>query len=231
VSLGTDARRHLRAQRHGVLATISRAIEGWPFGSVVPYALDSQARPVILTSRLAEHTKNFTADPRVSLLVQEPGADVQAEARVTLLGKIVPIEREGPEQASYLRYFPQAAEYLQLDFDFYHLEPVTLRVVAGFGKIHWVSREAYAPPENTLAECEADILAHMNADHAHSLRDYCRHFHGRDANEVEMIGIDCDGFDVRVGGALLRFAFERIVTNAQEARAALIEMAKKARGA
>lgn len=231
MSLGTDARRHLRAQRHGVLATLSRATEGWPFGSVVPYALDAQAWPVILTSRLAEHTKNFTADPRVSLLVQEPGADVQAEARVTLLAKVVPVERDGPAQVRYLRYFPQAREYLQLDFDFYRLEPVTLRIVAGFGKIHWVSREAYAPPENALTECEADILAHMNADHVQNLRDYCRSLHGRDAVDLVMIGIDCDGFDVRADGVLLRFAFERIVTNAQEARVALVEMAKKARGA
>lgn len=231
MSLGADARLHLRVQWQGVLATLSRAVEGWPFGSVVPYALDAQARPVICTSRLAEHTKNFTADPRVSLLVHEPGADVQAEARVTLLAKVVPVERDGPAQVRYLRYFPQAREYLQLDFDFYRLEPVTLRVVAGFGKVHWVSREAYAPPENTLAECEADILTHMNADHAHNLRDCCRHFHGRDATRVEIVGIDCDGFEVRADGALLRFAFEHPVTNAQEARAALVEMARKARGA
>lgn len=231
MSLGTDARRHLRAQRHGVLATLSRAVEGWPFGSVVPYALDAQARPVILTSRLAEHTKNFTADPRVSLLAHEPGADVQAEARVTLLAKVVPVAQEGPAQTRYLRYFPQAEDYLQLDFDFYRLEPVTLRVVAGFGKIHWVSREAYAPPENTLAECEADILTHMNADHAHNLRDYCHFFHNCDAARVEMVGIDCDGFDVRADDALLRFAFQHPVTTTQEARAALVEMGNKARGA
>lgn len=229
MSLGTDARRHLRAQRHGVLATLSRAVEGWPFGSVVPYALDAQARPVILTSKLAEHTKNFTADPRVSLLVHESGADVQAEARVTLLGKVAPLEREGPAQARYLRYFPHAREYLQLDFDFYRIEPVTLRVVAGFGKIHWVSREAYAPPANALAEREDDILAHMNTDHAQNLRDYCRFIHGRDATQVEMAGIDCDGFDVRADSALLRFAFEHPVTNAQEVRAALVDMAKRAR--
>lgn len=228
MSLGTDARRHLRAQRRGVLSTLSLAVAGWPFGSVVPYALDANALPVMLTSRLAEHTKNFTADPRVSLLVHEAGADVQAEARVTLLGRVVPIEREGPAQARYMRYFPHAKEYLQLDFDFYRLEPVTLRVVAGFGKIHWVSREAYAPPANALAAREDDILAHMNADHAHDLRDYCRYFHGRDATRAEMIGIDCDGFDVRADDVLLRFAFEHLVTTAQEARAALVEMATKA---
>ena len=70
MSLGSDARIHLRAHYHGVLSTRSRAMEGWPFGSVVPYALDAQAWPILCASRLAEHTKNFAADSRVSLLVQ-----------------------------------------------------------------------------------------------------------------------------------------------------------------
>ena len=61
-------------------------MEGYPFGSVVPYVLDHEACPVLLISRLAEHTKNLAGDARASLLINDPGDDVQAQARVTLLG-------------------------------------------------------------------------------------------------------------------------------------------------
>ncbi|MBM3341542.1 MAG: pyridoxamine 5'-phosphate oxidase family protein, partial [Betaproteobacteria bacterium] len=77
MSLAQDARRWLHAHRYGPLSTHSRAVEGYPWGSVVTYVLDHEACPVMLISRLAEHTKNLAADPRVSLLIHEPGEDVQ----------------------------------------------------------------------------------------------------------------------------------------------------------
>ena len=227
MSLGGEARRHLRARRYGVLSTISRALEGYPFGSVTPFVLDAQARPVIFASRLAEHTRNISADPRLSLLVHahsEAGGDVQAQARVTLMGKACAIEHAGDISERYLRYFPAARDYLELDFDFYRIEPATLRVVAGFGKIHWISREAYSPPANALAEDENEIIAHMNRNHAQSLRDYCRFQHQRAVEAAEMIGIDCDGFDVRADAGILRFEFESCVTDAAQARAALLSV-------
>mgnify|MGYP003348909748 FL=1 len=79
MSIARDARLWLRAHRHGLLSTHSRAVEGYPFGSVVPYVLDHDACPVLLISRLAEHTKNLEGDARVSLLINESGADVQAQ--------------------------------------------------------------------------------------------------------------------------------------------------------
>jgi putative heme iron utilization protein len=45
-----------------------------------------------------------------------------------------------------------------------------------------------------------------------------------------MVGIDCDGFNVRADGKLLRFDFDRPVTDAAEARAALVALARAARG-
>lgn len=232
MSLGLDARRYLRAHRHGILSTNSRALAGYPFGSIVPYVLDRQAAPVILISRLAEHTKNIQADPRVSLLVHESGADVQAGARVTLMGQARGIENPHEIKERYVRYLPAARDYHdKLDFDFYRIEPVTLRVVAGFGKIHWISREAYTPPVNELAAQENGILTHMNQGHLSNLHDCCRHYHQHTPEKAEMIGIDCDGFDVRADSELLRFDFDPLVTNATQARAALVSMSQQSRAA
>lgn len=231
MSLARDARCWLRAHHHGLLSTHSRAVEGYPFGSVVPYVLDRDACPVMLVSRLAEHTQNISVDPRVSLLVHDEGNDVQASARVTLIG--VAKRDEHPEQIEprYERYFPATKGYRTgMDFEFWRIAPVTLRAIAGFAKVHWLSREAYAPPANTLAEHEDDILAHMNTDHVPTLRDFCQHQFQRQPSSVEMIGVDCDGFDVRADDRILRFEFDTPVTEANAVRTALVQMAKRARG-
>jgi putative heme iron utilization protein len=219
MTLGRIARQHLRAHPAGVLSTLSRAVEGYPYGSIVPYALDAAACPVLLASRLAEHTRNFTADPRVSLLVHEPGGDPQAEARVTLVGRVAPLEHSDTARARYLARFPHARDYLALDFQFFRVEPVSLRVIAGFARVHWVSREAYTPPAGDLAVREAAIVAQLNSLHVQALRALCGG-EQRDTHVVEVIGVDCDGFDVRADGELRRFDFERCAAGADEACAA-----------
>jgi putative heme iron utilization protein len=234
MSIARDARLWLRAHRHGLLSTHSRAVEGYPFGSVVPYVLDHDACPVLLISRLAEHTKNLEGDARVSLLINESGADVQAQARVTLLGRAERIDNPQAIEERYQRYFPATRGYrAQLDFEIWRIAPVTLRVIAGFAKVHWLSREAYAPPPGALllADDEAGILEHMNSDHAHTLRDYCRLRDLRDVKAAEMIGADCDGFDLNADGQYLRFDFDEPVVSAEALRTAMIALAQKARAA
>lgn len=232
MSLARDARLWLRAHRHGLLSTHSRAVEGYPFGSVAPYVLDHDACPVLLISRLAEHTKNLEGDARTSLLINESGADVQAQARVTLLGRAERIDNPEAIEARYQRYFPATRGFrAQLDFEIWRIVPVTLRAIAGFAKVHWLSREAYAPPAGALAlaDDEADILDHMNSDHAQTLRDYCRLRNLPEVKAAEMIGADCDGFDLNADGKYLRFDFDEPVTDAGTLRAALIALAHKAR--
>ena len=70
-----EARSLLGVQYFGVLSTISHKVDGYPFGSVVPYSLNRNGEPVILISDIAEHTKNIVADARVSLTVLEHGVD------------------------------------------------------------------------------------------------------------------------------------------------------------
>ena len=251
---GAEARRFVRGQQNGVLSTLSQRLEGHPFGSVTPFVTDHAGCPVILISSLAEHTKNIEADSRVSLIVQPFTPDMQDAGRVTLVGRAERLPQnevsvqanmseanDKPAQAGgrshkdslgprYLRYLPQAEAYFAMhDFSFYRVTPERVRYIGGFGKIHWVEAENYLAPETALAEQETGILEHMNTDHAQALRDYCRHFHGVDAKEAVMIGIDCDGFDVRADGRLLRFDFQHFIHDATEARAALVAMVQECR--
>src|ERR1035438_4272179 len=50
------------------LSTLSRKRPGYPFGSLMPYAIDERGRPIFLISNMAMHTQNLQADPRASLL-------------------------------------------------------------------------------------------------------------------------------------------------------------------
>ncbi len=233
MNAGAAARAYLRRHRGGVLSTISKKLAGYPFGSLTPYVLDHGARPVILISRLAEHTRNIAGDPRVSLLVSDAGDDIQAGARLTLVGDAAPANGNLEAlRARYLNYLPDAARLVALgDFTFYAIAPRALRFIAGFGDIRWVSVDDYAPPANSLTEQEDGIVAHMNLEHSHNLRDYCRYYHQRNAGTAVMAGIDCDGFDVRTETEILRFDFDQPVTDAATAREALVAMARKARAA
>jgi hypothetical protein len=230
MSVALEARRLLRKNRFGMLATLSKKFGGHPFGSITPYILDHDARPVILISTLAEHTKNIENDSRVSLLVHEAGDNVQAEARITVLGNCARMQDQEQVKTRYLRYFPNASGYFDThDFFFYRIAPIMIRYIGGFGEIHWIEAESFTAPENKLAAQEESILEHMNQDHAQNLRDYCRHYQGKQAENAEMVGIDCDGFDVRADGELLRFDFETPVLDATQAREALVKMAKESK--
>jgi len=227
---GDEARRFVRGQHSGVLSTISQRVEGFPFGSAAPFILDQTGCPVILISTLAEHTKNIDADPRVSLIVQPYSPDMQVAGRVTLLGQAKRLADKSALGPRYLRFHPQAESYFAMhDFSFYRIEPVRIRYIGGFGKIHWVEPEQYLLPESALAGQEDDILDHMNSDHGENLRAYCRHVHGIETSQATMIGIDPDGFDVRSEAAVLRFPFAEPVMDAQQARQALVALAQAAR--
>jgi putative heme iron utilization protein len=103
----------LHESRHGSLATQSIQMPGYPFASVLPYVLDENAYPVFLISQLAEHTKNLTADCRASFIVHDCGAqNVLTAERVSLIGDARQFDASAELVARYLRYQPDAAQYL-----------------------------------------------------------------------------------------------------------------------
>lgn len=232
MDLHTEAQQFLFSAQNGVLSTHSAQFTGYPFGSVTPFVLNHQGMPVILISSLAEHTKNIMQNANVSLLVFNHEQDLQANARLTLLATAEQTDKNNPLiRARYLRYMPQAESYFDMhDFTFYTLHITHARYIAGFGKMGWVEGDAFQIASNPLLIEEPDILHHMNTDHAENLKAYCLHYYQVAAASVAMIGIDCFGFDVRVNQQQqLRFTFAEAISNAQQARAALVAMAKTCR--
>jgi putative heme iron utilization protein len=237
-SYAERARTLLALGRTGSLATLSRRHPGYPFASLMPYALDGEGRPLFLISRLAIHTQNLEADPQASLLVAEGGAgDPLAAARVTVMGEVAPVPApdRAPTRAAYLARHPNAAYWVDFeDFAFHRLEVTEVYFVGGFAAMDWVDAVAFrtARPD-PLAEAAPGILEHMNRDHPDALLTFARVLGGTPADHATMIAVDRLGFRLRVrfGDRLhgTRVAFPREVRTPDEVRAVLIEMLRSAR--
>ncbi|MOA05465.1 Pyridoxamine 5'-phosphate oxidase [compost metagenome] len=204
---------------------------GFPFGSVVPYCLDERGCPLILISRIAQHTHNLQQDGKCSLLVGERGAeDVQAVGRLTLLAeaeKLAEAAQIDAAAARYYRYFPESRDYHRVhDFDFWRLQPVRWRYIGGFGAIHWLDQVNLANP--FAGESEQGMLEHMNADHAAAIAHYVE-LAGLPGDEpAQLVGIDSEGFHLRIGKSLHWLAFPTSCNSPGAVRQALVQLARAA---
>jgi len=233
MSLADEARQVLLQEYYGVLSTLSVEVEGYPFGSVTPYSLDRLGRPVILISRIAQHTKNIWANPKVSLIILQKGSDdVQAEGRLTVVGNAEQINDAGEIDdiaERYYRSFPQAQDYHKThDFDFYRINPVKLRFIGGFGKIRWLEPEKFLLVNPFTREQEAGIVNHMNEDHGDAIVKYCNDAGFEIKADVKpvMSGIDAEGIHVLLGQRVVRIGFSRRIENPKQAREILVEMVR-----
>lgn len=231
---GTEARELLLSAYQGVLSTHSQDMPGYPFGSVAPYCLEASGQPLLLISELAQHTKNLRADPRCSFIVIAEGADIQAGARLTLVGECQPLPADEVDAAAerYYRYFPESRDFHKThDFHFFRLSAVRCRFIGGFGRIHWLEAVAVLQANPFSADAEAGIVSHMNDDHASALQHYCVQagiIPGAGMTPV-MAGIDAEGLHLRLGARIVRLGFAAPVTTPLAARETLVAMARSGR--
>lgn len=206
---GRNARQLLRAHRYGALGTLSKKFDGHPFTSITPYMVDHDGGLLILISGLAEHTKNILADSRVSLITHnQDDPHIQTQGRVTVVGHAVYQQDRESCGKRYLRYFPEAQTYFDMaDFNFFRIMPLAIRYIGGFGDIHWVKSERYLPPFHSLPAEEDALLVELNCQNS----DPDKHW----------IGIDCDGYDLKIAGKTLRHEFGAEVMDAASALSAI----------
>ncbi|MGA7685468.1 MAG: DUF2470 domain-containing protein [Terriglobales bacterium] len=238
-SFAERARTLMYLGRIGSLSTLSRKQPGFPFGSVMPYGLDEQGRPVFLISTMAMHTQNLQADPRASLLVtqEDSTGDPLGASRVTLVGNVqrIPEPEVAEARALYLARYANSKYWVDFeDFSFYRMEVVDVYYVGGFGVMGWVAASEYVVSRpDPLADAMGDIIQHMNADHRDALLLLARKFAGIEAQEGTMTAVDRLGFQVRLkmqeGMRGARIAFSREVSNSVETRTVLVEMVRQAR--
>jgi putative heme iron utilization protein len=136
---------HPRALMHAqTTAALGTLMDGAPYVSLVLAAFDADGSPLLLLSRLAQHTKNLLADSRVSLLFDGTVGldDPLTGPRLTVLGTAaVCPDPEALER--YLARHPSAAAYAGFsDFDLYKVTVERGHAIAGFGQIRWVEAAA-----------------------------------------------------------------------------------------
>jgi putative heme iron utilization protein len=230
----------------GSLSTHSRKLAGFPFGSMMPFAVDQLGRPVFFISSMAMHTQNLLLDGRASLLITQPdvSGDPLGSARLTLVGTAKVASPDEVRDLYLSRY--ENARYWQdyTDFAYYRLGVEGVYFIGGFGVMGWVSVEDYASATpDPLAAVAPGIIQHMNADHGDALRRIARHDIAREPDsagpheaaaavldEATITAVDRLGFYVRLktGDRVhgRRIAFPREVKDSNEARAVFIEMVR-----
>ncbi|HEY1808146.1 MAG TPA: DUF2470 domain-containing protein [Acidobacteriaceae bacterium] len=222
------------------LSTLSRRHAGFPFGSLMPFALDDAGRPLLLISSMAVHTQNLGSDPRCSLFVAQENAegDPLGAARATLPGACEPVPPQdvASVRETYLSRHANSRYWVDFsDFSFFRLEPLDIYYVGGFGVMGWVNAAEFrAARPDPLAAAAPEILAHMNADHVDSMILLARTRAQLNATDASMTSVDRLGFWLRLKtaegmkGARINFFHE--VSTPQETRQVLVEMVRQARG-
>lgn len=234
-----DSRIQLLSTTNGVLSTVMRdtlEIDGYPFGSVVPFCLNQNNEIIILISDLAQHTKNIKENPKVSLTIHNEDQDnIQKGWRLTLVGDAVKAADEDYDDlaARYERYFPESRVYHKVhDFNFYVIKPKKARYINGFGEIHWVNVDTIANPSIFDEATEADMITHMNEDHHDALILFLNtRMNVKKADKVRMTQIDQYGFAIAHDEVIQRFFFDQEATSPNDIRLFLVDMVKKVRAA
>lgn len=176
------AKNLISTARFGSLAVLLPA-DGRPFASRTALACDSDRTPVILVSSLSEHTSGLMHDPRVSLLLGEPGkGDPLAHPRITLQCIAQRVEPGTSDHARlrdrFLRRHTKAALYIDFgDFSLFRLNPETASLNGGFGKAFRLSPEDFlinSAVIEPLAQIEKSAVTHMNDDHTDAVAAYAK---------------------------------------------------------
>jgi putative heme iron utilization protein len=228
------AKKLLREGRSGALATLMPS-SGDPYCSLVNVATAADGAPLLLISRLAVHTKNVLADPRVSLMIDErkPGDPLQG-ARLMLMGTAA-ATNDAEARRRYLERQPEAAMFAGFaDFAFYRVALKGAHLVAGFGRIVDLAPADVLTTTDDAAElvaAESEILTHMNADHADTCRLYATKLLGATDGEWRCVGCDPDGLELQLERTALRLPFPQRIRSPGVLRQVLKQLADQARAA
>lgn len=201
----------LSSRLHGVLASQSLDMPGYPFGSVVPYSLSPAGWPLLLLSHLAKHTRNILATPTCSLTITEAGeGDVQQQMRLTCLGQIRPLNSLAPGLAErHFRYYPDSRDYFeQLNFRFFELIPERFYCIGGFGAARWIGVEHLNRPNPLSLEQERNLLQRLESNHTADIINRLElGTESLDDEPLCLCGIDSQGIDIRLQGRFFRLQF------------------------
>ncbi|TAN50771.1 MAG: heme iron utilization protein, partial [Rhodospirillales bacterium] len=173
--------------------------------SLVAVATAHDGSPLLLLSKLADHTQNLERDNRASLLfaLPEGHANPQTAPRVGVMGRLSRSDVMA-DRARYLARQPGAALYAGFaDFCIWRMTVERLHFVGGFGRAVWFEAgQVLLDPQTAerFAEAEEGLIERFSQ----KLPGVC--------------GADADGIDLLVGeGLVKRRLFASAQTNPETA--------------
>jgi len=211
-----EVRRIVRCARKASLATLDSSTL-YPYASLVAIATNPSGAPILLLSRLALHTRNIAADSRASLLIEgaESVGDPLAGGRVTLMGKVHPVEDEVVRRR-FLAVHPTAAKYAEFsDFSFFALELERAHYVGGFGRICTLSPSELLVDVGRAGEliaAEPELIATCNRDQAEAVARLGARLSGKEGR-WQLTGLDPSGMDLALGHERTRWSFDAPVND------------------
>ena len=220
--VAASARALVRQCDRAILSTAQADEGGWPYGSLVMTACDYEGKPIMLLSDLAEHSKNLSQDVRASLLFDATDGleNPLTGARVTVMGRAV-LTKTLTDRERYLARHPSSAVYVDFAVTRVHQ-------VAGFGKIDWISAEAFLCETSRMTEfaaVEAQIIEKLNRESMDKESLYGSVSLVLAGDDWSFTGIDPEGCDLRAGSRVRRILFDKPVTDLASTLDALKELA------
>ncbi|MBS7809920.1 HugZ family pyridoxamine 5'-phosphate oxidase [Roseococcus pinisoli] len=228
---GFEARKIIRAARAATLAT---QLEGQPFASLVTPACGPDLAPLLWISTLSAHTRQLMRQPRCALLFTGPAQDAnpQTAPRVTLTGIAEQIE-DPKLKARWLARHPYAAIYADFgDFALWKVKPGEALLVGGFARAKRLRLAELLPDPaavEAVAAAEAEILQHVNDDHADAVAAIAQGLLGGGSGAWRLTTADVDGLDFALGETVLRLDFTAPVDGPEGIRKELIRAARLGR--
>lgn len=223
--------------RGATVATLATSAEGQPFASLVTPAPAPDLSPLLWLSTLSAHTRQLMAEPRCALLFSgtAEGPNPQTAPRVTVTGLAEPVpEAEvAALKARWLARHPYAALYADFgDFALWRVRIGGALQVGGFARAERIKASELAPDPAAVAAvlaAEAEIIAHVNADHADAVTAIAEGVLGAGPGDWRLVAVDVDGCDISEGNRTVRLAFLTQVSDSGGVRAALIRAAREGR--
>ncbi len=205
----------LRTARVAALATLD-AGSGYPFASTVAIATDMDGTPLMLISRVALHTRNILADPRVSLLPVPAGEPIRAgSGRLTLTGTAHRAE-DARSRRRFLACHPKLT--LPAGLPGFAIWRIALDGVDLLGGKRLAPELTAADMltdlrgAEALAAEEADLAAWLNAAHAGAIRHLAVVRAGQAEGPWRVACLDPEGIDIRLGDQHARIALPHRAT-------------------
>ena len=222
----------MRNCREGVLSTVSKKYEGYPFGSFVTFISGADRSIIFYASDIAQHTINLKNNSKACItLFNLSEGDKQDSARLSLLGDVKKIEEDIDEiSRQFIEFFPESSQYSNMhDFNFYKLNISQVRWIGGFGKIAWLSSTNWNPTKPKWLKQENSMVKHMNEDHSNSIVSTLNAKLGIKDKRAKMLRLTMDGYYVSSRNKIYFVDFNLPCFTVKQYRDKLVEQAKEYR--